>query len=133
MYLASSALLPLPNVPGVPFSISFCSQDFSHSLSLLVISSFHCCLVAWSCLFVTSWAAAHQASQFFTVSWSLFKLMFLKSVMPSNHLVLCRPLSSCLQSFPASESFPMGWLFASGGQSTGASGSAAVLSIYIQS
>ena len=36
-------------------------------------------------------------------------------VMPSNHLILCRPL----QSFPASESFPTSWLFAPGGQSIG--------------
>ena len=37
------------------------------------------------------------------------------------------PFSSCLQSFPASESFPMSWLFTSGGQSIGASASASVL------
>ena len=39
---------------------------------------------------------------------------------------------SCLQSFPASESFPMSWLFASGGQSIGASASASVLPMNIQ-
>ena len=39
------------------------------------------------------------------------------------------PFSSCLQSFPASGSFPMSWLFASGGQSVGASASASVLSM----
>ena len=43
--------------------------------------------------------------------------------MPSNHLIFCCPFSSCLQSFPASESFPMSWLFASGGQGIGASAS----------
>ena len=37
--------------------------------------------------------------------------------MLSNHLILCLPLSFCLQSFPASGSFPMNWLFMSGGQS----------------
>ena len=47
--------------------------------------------------------------------------------MPSNHLVL---FSSCSQSFPASGSFPMNWLFESGGQSIGAS--ASVLSMSIQ-
>ena len=36
--------------------------------------------------------------------------------MPSNHLILCRPISSCLQCFPASESFPMSKFFSSGGQ-----------------
>ena len=42
-------------------------------------------------------------------------------MMPSNHLTLCQPLSSCPQSFPALGSFPMSWLFASGGQLIGAS------------
>ena len=42
-------------------------------------------------LFVTPWTAACQASLSFTVSQSLFKLMSNKSVMPSNHLLLCRP------------------------------------------
>ena len=37
------------------------------------------------------WTAARQASLPFTVSWSLFKLMSVESVMPSNHLILCRP------------------------------------------
>ena len=43
-------------------------------------------------LFVTPWTAAHQASLSFTVSQSLLKLMSIESVMPSNHLILCRPL-----------------------------------------
>ena len=48
----------------------------------------------------------------------------MESVMPSKHLVLCHTLlSSCIQSFLASESFPMSWLFASGGQNIGASAS----------
>ena len=42
------------------------------------------------------------------------------------------PFSSCLQSFPESESFPMSWLFSSGGQSIGASASASVLPMDIQ-
>ena len=48
------------------------------------------------------------------------------------HLILCHPLSSCLQSFPASGSFPMSWPFTSGGQSIGASASVSVLSMNIQ-
>ena len=49
----------------------------------------------------------------------LLKLMFIQSVTPSNHLIpsFAAPFSSCPQSFPASGSFPMSWLFASGGQS----------------
>ena len=61
-------------------------------------------------LFGTQLTAAHQASLSFTSSQSLLKLMCIKSVMPSNHLILCCPLSSCLQSFPASGSFQMSQL-----------------------
>ena len=43
-------------------------------------------------LFATPWTAARQASLSITNSWSLPKLMPIKSVMPSNHLILCRPL-----------------------------------------
>ena len=43
-------------------------------------------------LFATPWASAYQASLFFTVPWSLLKLMPIDSVMPSNHLILCHPL-----------------------------------------
>ena len=53
-------------------------------------------------------------------------------VMPSNHLILCCPLSSHLQFFPASGSFQMNQLFASGGQSNGVSSSASVLPMNIQ-
>ena len=42
--------------------------------------------------FATPWTAARQASLSFTVSWSLLKLLSIKSVMPSSHLVLCHPL-----------------------------------------
>ena len=41
---------------------------------------------------VTPRTAACQASQSFTISWSLLKLMSIESVMPSNHLILCWPL-----------------------------------------
>ena len=49
---------------------------------------------ALSCvrLFATLWTAARQASQSTTDSWSLLILMSIKSVMPSNHLILCHPL-----------------------------------------
>ena len=43
-------------------------------------------------LFVTPWTAAHQASLSITNSQSLPKLMSIESVMPSNHVILCRPL-----------------------------------------
>ena len=62
---------------------------------------------------VTPWTAARQASLSITSSQSLLKLMSIKSVMPSNHLILCHPFSSCLQPFPASGSFPRSQFFAS--------------------
>ena len=71
-------------------------------------------------LFGTPWTIALQASLSFTVSWSLLKLTFTESVQ-SKCLILCRPFSSCLQTFPASGSFVMSWFFALGGQSIGAS------------
>ena len=67
-----------------------------------------------------SWqTAARQASLSSTNSQSLLKLMSIVLVMPSNHSSSVIPFSSCLQSFPASGSFPMSQFFASGGQSTG--------------
>ena len=83
-------------------------------------------------LFVTPWTAACQASLSFTISQSLLKFISIVSVMLSNHLILCCPFSFCLQSFPASGSFPMSWLFVSGGQSIGASALSSVIPINIQ-
>ena len=83
-------------------------------------------------LSVTPWTATCQTSLSFTVSWSLPRFITNESVMLSNCLVLCCPFSFCLQSFPASGSFPVNWLFASGGQSSGALTSASVFPINIQ-
>ena len=52
-------------------------------------------------LFVTPWAAARQASQSITNSQSLPKHMPIESVMPSNHLILCRPLLLLPSIFPS--------------------------------
>ena len=52
-------------------------------------------------LFVTPWTAARQASLSITNSQSLPKLMSIKSVMPSNHLILCRPLLLLPSIFPS--------------------------------
>ena len=62
-----------------------------------------------------------------TNSQSLLKLMSIKSVMPSSHVILRHPFSSCPHSLPASWSFPVSQLFASGGQSTGVSALASFL------
>ena len=52
-------------------------------------------------LFVTPWTAACQASLSITNSWSLLKVMSIMSVMPSNHLILCRPLLFPPSPFPS--------------------------------
>jgi len=56
--------------------------------------------------FVTPWTAACQASLSITNTWSLFKLMFIESVMPSNHLILCHPLLLLSSVFPSIRVFP---------------------------
>ena len=94
---------------------------------MLSVQSLNC---VW--LFATPWTAACQASLSITNSQSLLKLMSIKLVMPSNHLILCCPFSSCLQSLPASWSFPVNQFFASGGQSIRASASTSVLPMNIQ-
>ena len=55
--------------------------------------------------FVTPWTAARQASLFITNSQSSLKLMSIESVMPSNHLILCRPLLLPLSIFPSIRDF----------------------------
>ena len=82
-------------------------------------------------LFATPWTTAHQASLSFTASWSLVKLMYIESVMPSNHPILCRPLLLLPSIFPTSGSFPMSQLFASCAQSIRVSASASVLPMNI--
>ena len=57
--------------------------------------------VAQSCLTAIPWTAACQASLSITNSRSLLKLMSIESVMPSNHLILCRPLLLLPLVFPS--------------------------------
>ena len=80
-------------------------------------------------LFATPWTASYQTFLSFTISWSLLKFMSIELVMPSNHLIFCCPLVLLPLDFPASGSFPMSRLFASGGQSIGASTSALPMNI----
>ena len=51
--------------------------------------------------FANPWTATHQASQSFTISQSLLKLMSIELVMPSNHLILCHPLLLLSSIFPS--------------------------------
>ena len=78
-------------------------------------------------LFATPWIAAHQASLSITNSQSSPKLMSIEAVMPSSHLILCRPLLLLPPIPPSIRAFPVSQLFAWGGQSTGVSALASFL------
>ena len=54
---------------------------------------------------MTPWTAAHQASLSIANSWSLLKLMYIESVMPSKHLILCYPLLLLPSIFPSIRDF----------------------------
>ena len=72
--------------------------------TLLIINLvLHSVQLSLSCvwLFATPWNAAHQAALSITVSQSLFKLMSIELVMPSNHLILCHPLFLPPSIFPS--------------------------------
>ena len=81
----------------------------------------HICSVQFSCSVVsdsaTPWTAARQASLSIPNSWSLLKLMSIESVMPSNHLIFCRPFLLLPSIFPSIRVFSMSQFFPSGGQS----------------
>ena len=72
-----------------PFSLYLCD----------LFSSVH--LLSRVSLFVTPWTAARQASLSITNSWNLLKLMSIELVMPSNHLILWRPLLLLPSIFPS--------------------------------
>ena len=78
---------------------------------------------------MTPWTAAHQTSLSITNSWSLLKLMFIESVMPSNHLILCRPLLLPPSILPSIRVFSNESILC---QSIGVSASASVLPMNTQ-
>ena len=88
----------------------------------------HSSTLAWK----IPWTIACQAALSLTISQSLPKFMSIASVMPSSHLILWCLLHFCLQSFLASGTFPLYWLFASDDKNTGASASASVFPTSIQ-
>ena len=83
----------------ISYSFLFIAKCFS------IVCMYCCCCVVQllSCvqLFATPWTAAHQASLFFPISQNLVKFMFIESVMPSNHLILCYPLLHLPSIFPS--------------------------------
>ena len=103
--------------------MEFSSSNFSMSHQFSSVQSLSCVR-----LFATLWTAACQAYLSITNSCSLFKFMSIELVMPSSGI----PFPACLQSFPASGSFPISQFFTSGGQSIGVSPPASVLPMNIQ-
>ena len=122
--LASTLLLSCFSFSHFPHS-----SDFFLSYALLLSS------VQFSHSFLSDSLrpqALHGASLSITNSQSLLKLTSIELVMPSKHFILCYLLLLMPSIFPASGSFLMSRLFASGGQSIGASASASVLPMNIQ-
>ena len=95
------------------------SQRVRHNWVLITVLKHPASIQLLSCvwLFVTPWSVARQTFLSITNSWSLLKVLFIESVMPSNHLILCRPLLLLPLIFPASGSFQTSRFFASGSQS----------------
>ena len=102
-------------------SVTIIVKDKNHIIITVVVAQ----SLSYVRLLATQWTAAHQDYLSFTISRSLPKLMSIELVMPSV-------FSWCLQSFPASGSFPMSQVFTSGDQSIGASVSVSVLPVNIQ-
>ena len=113
----------LPRPKRKPSHLVFDCHDDS-SLHLLHIFAFSVSCVQFSLSVVL-------ASLSITNSWSLLKLMSIPSVMPSNHLILSRPLLLQHSIFPSIKFFPMSQFFTLGGQSIGVSASGSVLPVNI--
>ena len=80
----------------------------------------------------TQWTAVFEAFLSFTISWRLFKLMSVKSVMPSNHLILCCPFLLLPSVFPSINVFSNELALRFTWPSIGVSASASVLSMNVQ-
>ena len=95
-------------ITSFPFDLKCCpfSMHINHFTVATILAAFICCSITiMTDFFVTPWTAAHQASLSFSSSWSLLKLMSIKSVTPSNHLILCRSLLLTPSIFPSSKVF----------------------------
>jgi len=117
------------------FGAQLSSQSNSHihtwllekpyiSIYIVVVQSFSCVQ-----FFVTPWTAACQASLSFTSSKSLLKLMSIDLVMPSNHLILCRPLLLLPSIFSSIRVFSNESALGISGRSIGASSSVLPMNI----
>ena len=100
-----------------------------HSSSIVTNKNISSSVQSLSCvrLFATPWTAACQASLSITNSQSLLKLMSIESVMPSKHLILCRPLLLLPSIFPSIRVFSNESVLCINGQSIGVFTLASVL------
>ena len=99
--LVSCIVFPfLPQLPWGTFNTHYRRAVWMNHLGSLVPITL-CCGQSLSCiqLFATPWTSACQASLSFTISLSLLKPMSIYSAMPSNHLILSRPLLLLLSIF----------------------------------
>ena len=103
LFLWLHFLLPLATWLHSHFFLLFCEHT-GHTLRVCLE---HCLsyLIQFSSSVMSNyaipWTAAHQASRSINNSWSLLKLMSVESVMPSNYLILCRPLLLPPSIFPS--------------------------------
>ena len=107
------------------------SKTGLHSLTFMLVDFSSVQLLSCVWLFATPWTAACQASLSVTNSQSLLKLMSIRSVMTSNHLIFCRPL--LLPSiFPSIRVFSNESVLCTRWPNIGVSASASVLPMNIQ-
>ena len=117
--------IPVLSAEFLFFMVRMCILSYKLKTKLAVVIQLLSCV--W--LFATPWTALCQASLSFLLSWSLFRFMFIESVMLSKHLILCCALLHLPSIFP---SITMISLFRSGGKSIEASASASDLPMNIQ-
>ena len=139
-------LLTSLQTPSILYSFSQSAVKFpTIQPSTCKLSKTQTCMLApvlyWCCFSVAMpcptpcnpMPVACQASLSFSISQSLLKLMSIESVMPSNHLILCRPLLPLLSLNPSLHQGLFQWVFfAKGGQNIRVSVSASVLPMNIQ-
>ena len=89
------------NIRKHPFLKRCVIVPFYSALTFVIIHIFVVQSLSHIQLITTTWTTAYQASLPFTVSPTLLKLMSIGSVMPSNHLILCRPLLLLPSIFPS--------------------------------
>ena len=101
-YLADPGIKPVSLMSPTLTGMFFTTSSTQEALTNKSVSQFSHSVMPYS---ATPWTAAHQAALCVTIPGSLLKLMFIGSVMPSNHLILCCPLFLLPSTFPSIEVF----------------------------